>query len=132
MTAVREQAPRTPPRFVVRTFWLLHRAAYRLSGGGFGLSRPEAGSKFGMLRLPTIGRRSGQPRMLASMVVRQQASPTVKTQNHDDLVALRGLVETGKVTPVIDRTYPLTDTPEAIGHVAAGHTRGTVVITVAT
>ena len=131
MTAVREQAPRTPPRFVVRTFWLLHRAAYRLSGGGFGLSRPEAGSKFGMLRLPTIGRRSGQPRMLASMVVRQQASPTVKTQNHDDLVALRGLVETGKVTPVIDRTYPLTDTPEAIGHVAAGHARGTVVITVA-
>ena len=37
--------------------------------------------------------------MLASMVVRQQASPTVKTQNHDDLVALKGLVEAGKVTP---------------------------------
>ena len=47
--------------------------------------------------------------MLASMVVRQQASPTVKTQNHDDLVALKGLVEAGKVTPVIDRTYPLTE-----------------------
>ena len=63
MTAVHEQAPRTPPRFVVRTFWLLHRGAYRLSGGGFGLSRPVAGSKFGMLRLTTIGRRSGQSRM---------------------------------------------------------------------
>ena len=37
--------------------------------------------------------------------------PTVKTQNHDDLVALKGLVEAGKVTPVIDRTYPLTETP---------------------
>ena len=69
--------------------------------------------------------------MVASMIVRQQASPTVKTQNHDDLVALRGFVEAGKVTPVIDRTYPLIATSEAIGHVAAGHARGTVVITVA-
>jgi NADPH:quinone reductase-like Zn-dependent oxidoreductase len=68
--------------------------------------------------------------MLASMFVRQQASPTVKTQNHDDLVALKELVEAGKVTPVIDRTYPLAETPEAIGHVAAGHARGTVVIAV--
>jgi deazaflavin-dependent oxidoreductase (nitroreductase family) len=63
MTAVREQAPQTPPRFVVRTFWLLHRTAYRLTGGKFGLSRPEAGNKFGMLRLTTVGRRSGQPRV---------------------------------------------------------------------
>ena len=68
--------------------------------------------------------------MLVSMFVRQQAGPTVKTQNHDDLVALKELVEAGKVTPVIDRTYPLTETPAAIGHVAAGHARGTVVITV--
>jgi NADPH:quinone reductase-like Zn-dependent oxidoreductase len=68
--------------------------------------------------------------MLASMIVREQASPTVKSQNHDDLVALKGLVEAGKVTPVIDRTYPLLQTPEAIDHVAAGHARGTVVISV--
>jgi NADPH:quinone reductase-like Zn-dependent oxidoreductase len=68
--------------------------------------------------------------MLASMVVRQQAGPTVKTQNRDDLVALKGLVEAGKVTPVIDRTYPLTEAPAAIGHVAAGHARGTVVLTI--
>jgi len=68
--------------------------------------------------------------MLVSMVVRQQAGPSVKTQNHDDLVALKGLVEAGKMTPVIDRTYPLASTPDAIGHVAAGHARGTVVLTV--
>jgi NADPH:quinone reductase-like Zn-dependent oxidoreductase len=68
--------------------------------------------------------------MLVSIFVHRQASPTVKTQNHDDLVALRDLVEAGKLTPVIDRTYPLTDTPTAITHVAAGHARGTVVITV--
>lgn len=63
MTAVREGAARTPPRFVVRTFWLLHRGAFRLTGGRFGLSRPVAGSKFGMLRLTTVGRRSGQARV---------------------------------------------------------------------
>jgi NADPH:quinone reductase-like Zn-dependent oxidoreductase len=68
--------------------------------------------------------------MLVSMFVRQQASPTVKTQNRDDLVALKDLIEAGKVRPVIDRTYPLIQTPEAIDHVAAGHARGTVVICV--
>ena len=67
--------------------------------------------------------------ILASMVVRQQASPTVKSQNHDDLVALKDLVEAGNVTPLIDSTYTLRQTPEAIDHVAAGHARGTVVIT---
>jgi NADPH:quinone reductase-like Zn-dependent oxidoreductase len=68
--------------------------------------------------------------MLVSMFVRQQASPTVKTQNHDDLVALKELVENGWITPVIDGTYPLNETPKAIGRVAAGHTRGTIVIDV--
>ena len=66
--------------------------------------------------------------LLVSMFVRQQASPTVKTQNHDDLVALRDLVDGGSIAPVIAGIYPLSRTPEAIGHVAAGHARGTVVI----
>jgi NADPH:quinone reductase-like Zn-dependent oxidoreductase len=69
--------------------------------------------------------------MLVAMFVRQQARPTVKMQNHDDLVALKELVEAGRVTPVIDGTYPLGRTPEAIDRVAGGHARGTVVITVA-
>ena len=69
--------------------------------------------------------------MLVSMVVSQQAKPTVKSQNHADLVALQGLLEAGAVTPVIDRTYRLHETPEAIAHVAAGHARGTAVVTMA-
>jgi NADPH:quinone reductase-like Zn-dependent oxidoreductase len=69
--------------------------------------------------------------MLASLIAKQQARPTVKTQNHDDLVALKGLVEAGKIRPVIDSTYPLDQTPQAIERVAAGHTRGTIVIAVA-
>jgi NADPH:quinone reductase-like Zn-dependent oxidoreductase len=47
-----------------------------------------------------------------------------------DLVVLKELIEAGKVTPVIDRTYPLSDTPEAIRYLEAGHARGKVVITV--
>jgi deazaflavin-dependent oxidoreductase (nitroreductase family) len=42
---------------------VLHRAIHRLSGGRIGLSRPVAGKKFGMMRLASIGRRSGQPRV---------------------------------------------------------------------
>jgi NADPH:quinone reductase-like Zn-dependent oxidoreductase len=65
-----------------------------------------------------------------SRFVRQQLGPSVKFPNRADLVALKGLIEAGKVTPVIDGTYPLSGTAEAIGHVGAGHARGTVVITV--
>jgi NADPH:quinone reductase-like Zn-dependent oxidoreductase len=68
--------------------------------------------------------------MVVSMFVRQQASPTIKTSNRADLAALKGLVEAGAVSPVIDGTYPLSATPQAIAHVAEGHARGTVVITV--
>ena len=68
--------------------------------------------------------------MLVSMFVRQQASPALKTQNYDDLVALKELVEAGRITPVIDGTYPLDETPTAIRRVATGHARGTVVIDV--
>jgi len=61
---------------------------------------------------------------------RQQAGPAIKFENRKDLVALKGLIEAGKVTSVIDGTYPLSGAAEAIGHVGEGHARGTVVITV--
>lgn len=57
------QAAKVPPRVFVRTAWVLHRALYRLSGGRVGLSQPRAGGKFGMMRLTTVGRRSGEPRV---------------------------------------------------------------------
>jgi NADPH:quinone reductase-like Zn-dependent oxidoreductase len=65
-----------------------------------------------------------------SLFVRQQLGPSIKFTNSADLVVLKGLIEAGKVTPVIDGTYPLSRTPEAIDHVGAGHARGTVVITI--
>jgi NADPH:quinone reductase-like Zn-dependent oxidoreductase len=51
--------------------------------------------------------------------------------NRADLDVLRALAEAGKLKPVIDRTYPLLETPEALRHIATGHARGKVVITVA-
>jgi NADPH:quinone reductase-like Zn-dependent oxidoreductase len=67
---------------------------------------------------------------IVSMFVRQQGKPSVKVENRTDLQILKELVEAGKITAVIDGTYPLLETPKAIGHVAAGHARGTVVIAV--
>jgi NADPH:quinone reductase-like Zn-dependent oxidoreductase len=68
--------------------------------------------------------------MLRSVFVRQQGRPFVSMPNHVDLVLLGQLVESGKVRPVIDRTYPLSGTPEAFRYLERGHTRGKVVITV--
>ena len=48
----------------------------------------------------------------------------------DDLVALTQLIEANKLTPVIDRCYPLSEAPEAIRYLKEGHPRGKVVITV--
>jgi NADPH:quinone reductase-like Zn-dependent oxidoreductase len=67
---------------------------------------------------------------LIAKFVRQQLGPSVKFQNRADLLALTELIEAGKLTPVIDGTYPLSRTAEAMSHVAEGHARGTVVITV--
>jgi NADPH:quinone reductase-like Zn-dependent oxidoreductase len=67
---------------------------------------------------------------VGSKFVHQQLGPSIKFQNRKDLVALKELIEAGKVKPVIEGTYPLSGTAEAIGHVGGGHARGTVVITV--
>jgi len=65
-----------------------------------------------------------------SVFVHQQGRPFVSRPNNKDLVVLKELIESGKVTPVIDRTYRLSETPEALGYVGEGHARGKVVITI--
>jgi NADPH:quinone reductase-like Zn-dependent oxidoreductase len=67
---------------------------------------------------------------LTAPFVRQQGGPFVGSTNGTELAALNELIEAGKVTPVIDRTYPLSDTPEAFRYLDEGHARGKVVITV--
>ena len=55
----------------------------------------------------------------------------VAKPNQNDLVIMKELLETGKVKPVIDRTYPLSETAAAIRYLEEGHAQGKVVITVA-
>ena len=68
--------------------------------------------------------------LLLSPFMRQQGRMYLASSNNKDLVVLKELIEAGKVTPVIDRTYPLSDTPEAFRYLEEGHARGKVVITV--
>ena len=65
-----------------------------------------------------------------SPFVPQTLAPFEAKQSRDDLQVLKDLIEAGKLTPVIDRTYPLRETPEALRYLEKGHARGKVVITV--
>ena len=67
---------------------------------------------------------------LVSMFVSQRLTMLASKELGEDFDELRGLIEAGKVTPVIDRTYPLIEAPDAIRYVVEGHSRGKVVITV--
>src|SRR5438067_4247511 len=53
----------------------------------------------------------------------------IAKSNHDDLVVLKDLIEQGDIIPVIDRSYPLTETAQAIRYFEEGRTRGKIVIT---
>jgi D-arabinose 1-dehydrogenase-like Zn-dependent alcohol dehydrogenase len=68
--------------------------------------------------------------LVLSRFVRQRLLPLLATIGKKDIVVLKELIEAEKLTPVIDRTYPLSETPEAIRYLEAGHARGKVVITV--
>jgi NADPH:quinone reductase-like Zn-dependent oxidoreductase len=68
--------------------------------------------------------------MLLSPFVSQKIMMILAQLNHDDLAFLADLMQSGKVKPVIDRTYKLSEVPEAILYLEEGHARGKVVISV--
>ena len=68
---------------------------------------------------------------LSAVVVRRQGAPFMAKTDTATLDALRDLIETGRVTPLVDRTYPLRDTARAFAYLDEGHARGKVVIAVA-
>lgn len=68
--------------------------------------------------------------LLLSPFVGQKLGTFICSENHEDMLALKELIEAGKVTPAIDRTYPLAEAPDAIQYVKEGRARGKVVITV--
>ena len=65
-----------------------------------------------------------------SLFTRQTLRPFTSVGKRQDLLDLAELLEAAQLTPVIDRTYPLSQAAEALRYVGAGHTRGKVVITV--
>jgi NADPH:quinone reductase-like Zn-dependent oxidoreductase len=67
--------------------------------------------------------------LVLSRFVSQNFVMFVAKLSKEDLTILRGLMEAGKVTPVIDRRYTLTEVPQAIRYLEKGHARGKVVIT---
>ena len=78
-----------------------------------------------------LGGLDRQLRMLVlSPFVGQTLRSLISKEDHEYLIALAELVEAGKVTPVIDRNYPLSEVPKAIRYLEEGHARGKVVITV--
>ena len=65
-----------------------------------------------------------------SWFVSQHVGMFMARMNKEDLGVLRDLMESGKVTPVLDRTYTLSQVPDAIRYLETGHARGKVVIAV--
>ena len=75
---------------------------------------------------------AGSDRQLRALLLSPFTGQTLTTlicsENAPDLIALTKLIESGQVRPVIDRTYPLSQTPAAIQYMRDGHARGKVVI----
>jgi NADPH:quinone reductase-like Zn-dependent oxidoreductase len=72
--------------------------------------------------------------LLASLIlspfVSQKVISLLEKPNREDLHLLKGLIETGKIAPVIDRTYRLNEVSEALRYLKEGHARGKVVVTI--
>jgi deazaflavin-dependent oxidoreductase (nitroreductase family) len=120
-TTTRTPGGRLPPRPVIRAAWAIHRAIHRASGGRMGL-RPASEKTWGMMRLKTIGRKSGLERAailgyyedgpnLVTMAMNGwdkpepawwlnlQASPDTTVELHDRTLAVRGRAATPEERP---------------------------------
>jgi NADPH:quinone reductase-like Zn-dependent oxidoreductase len=82
----------------------------------------EAGNRW-------VGGKAWIQAMLLSRLVRH-LRPLASEPNQADLQFLTELIEAGKITPVIDKTYPLSEVPDAIRYLHDGNARGKIVITV--
>ncbi len=68
--------------------------------------------------------------LVVSPFVRQNLRRYLSVPNHADLVVLKELAEAGKLTPVLDRIYPMTEIPAALAYIEGGHARGKIVVTI--
>ena len=68
--------------------------------------------------------------LILSPFINQKMAMMMADANHNDLTLLADMMQSGKLKPVIDRAYKLSEVPEAIRYLEEGHARGKVVITV--
>ncbi|WP_327721307.1 NAD(P)-dependent alcohol dehydrogenase [Streptomyces sp. NBC_00490] len=68
--------------------------------------------------------------LVVSAFVGQRLRPVFAVTRQQDLLTLKALVESGAITPVIDRAYPLAEAADAVRHLEKGHPRGKLVVTV--
>jgi NADPH:quinone reductase-like Zn-dependent oxidoreductase len=66
--------------------------------------------------------------LVLSRFISQDLVPFIAKSSKEDLTLIQELMQAGKVTPVIDRCFPLSEVPAAVRHLEAGHARGKVVI----
>lgn len=139
-----------PPRLVIRAFWTLHRAILRLSGGRLGLRRPSP-KTWGMMRLTTVGRRSGRERQailgyfedgpnLVTMAMNGwgeaepawwlnlQASPDTTVELGDGPRLVRGRAATPEERPGLWARWGAYDGEEELASWAARRSRETAVV----
>ena len=69
--------------------------------------------------------------VVVNLFVSQRLRPLPSKQDRQQLLDVTGLIEDGKLTAIVDRTYPLAEAAEGLRHVEQGHARGKVVVTVA-
>lgn len=95
-----------------------HGICVLIGGGG-----PDEGRWIGPVARPLKA-------VILSPFISQRMSMMLAEMNHKDLTTLADLMQAGKVTPVIDRTYKLSETPEAIRYLQKGHAHGKAIVTV--
>ena len=83
----------------------------------------HVGGWFGGLKNPIAA-------SISSLFVRQQGRPFLSMPNPEDLATLRDFAEAAKITPIIDKTYSLSETPNAVADVGNGHAQGKTIIKV--
>ena len=68
--------------------------------------------------------------VVVNLFVSQRLRPLPSKPTREELLTVTELIESGRLTPIVDRTYPLADTAEGLRYVEQGHARGKVIITV--
>jgi NADPH:quinone reductase-like Zn-dependent oxidoreductase len=68
--------------------------------------------------------------MVLTLVTRERVTSFVAKRNAEDLADLAERIDAGQIVPVIDRTYPMAEVPDAVRYLEAGHVAGKLVLTV--